>query len=72
MGSCAVLAPPFDTLLAPLAALVDSLDARRDIPQIEFARGDDAALLLFRHMHATGRGRSRAPRGSFSDRHAIA
>ena len=71
LGSCAVLAPPFGALLAPLAALVDSLDARREIPQIEFARGDDAALLLFRHMQPLGAA-DRARLAAFSDRHAIA
>ncbi|MCK9365843.1 MAG: 23S rRNA (uracil(1939)-C(5))-methyltransferase RlmD [Metallibacterium scheffleri] len=71
LGSCAVLAPPFGALLAPLAALIDSLDARREIPQIEFARGDDAALLLFRHMQPLGAA-DRARLAAFSDRHAIA
>ncbi len=71
LRGCEVLAPPFGALIEPLAALIDTLDARREIPQIEFARGDDTALLLFRHMQPLGAA-DRERLAAFSDRHAIA
>ena len=71
LRGCEVLAPPFGALIAPLAAMLDTLDARRDIPQIEFARGDDAALLLLRHMRPLGDA-DRARLANFAQQHAIA
>ncbi len=47
---CPILEPAVDERLRDLAALVESLDARDDIPQIEVACGDDACALVFRHM----------------------
>ncbi|EQD59784.1 RNA methyltransferase, TrmA family [mine drainage metagenome] len=71
LRGCEVLAPPFGALIAPLAAMLDTLDARRDIPQIEFARGDDAALLLLRHMRPLGDA-DHARLANFAQQHAIA
>jgi 23S rRNA (uracil1939-C5)-methyltransferase len=40
--------------VAALSALVDGMDARRDIPQIEFIAGDEAIALVFRHLQPLG------------------
>lgn len=64
MESCAVLVKPVGTLIRPLRDLIMSMDARRDIPQIEVAVGElrcvgdeqlDTVLsvsLILRHMAA--------------------
>ena len=47
---CEVLYPSVGTTLPGLCALVDSLDARARIPQIEVAVSDSVTALLFRHL----------------------
>ncbi|MBL7251202.1 23S rRNA (uracil(1939)-C(5))-methyltransferase RlmD [Alloalcanivorax sp. C16-2] len=47
---CEVLIPEVGHRLDDLRALMDSLESRRRIPQIEVARGDDAIALMFRHL----------------------
>lgn len=71
LSGCDVLAPPFGSLIAPLAALVGSLDARQAIPQIEFARGDEVSLLMFRHLQLLAAD-DRARLAAFADVHGIA
>lgn len=53
---CEVLVPPFDALIEPLAALVESLSIAASVPQIEVAGGDDRAALVFRHLEALSAG----------------
>ena len=50
MTHCEVLADPLGALVMPLRELVGSLDARARIPQIEVAAGEDAAVLVVRHL----------------------
>jgi 23S rRNA (uracil1939-C5)-methyltransferase len=50
ISECHVVVPQLGTKVAALGALVDGLDARRDIPQIEFIAGDAATALVFRHL----------------------
>ncbi|HVF35523.1 MAG TPA: 23S rRNA (uracil(1939)-C(5))-methyltransferase RlmD [Candidatus Saccharimonadia bacterium] len=50
LRECHVLHPAVGMKLAALAALVQSLDGRGDIPQIEVSVGDDVAALVFRHL----------------------
>lgn len=50
LSECHVVVPQLGFKLQVLGALVDALDARRDIPQIEFIAGDAAAALVFRHL----------------------
>ncbi len=50
LRGCAVLAPPFDTLIEPLAACIRDLAAARAVAQVEFTRGDEHALLVLRHL----------------------
>jgi 23S rRNA (uracil1939-C5)-methyltransferase len=51
IARCEVLMPAVGERIADIAALIESLDARCDIPQIEVAIGDDLAVLVFRHLH---------------------
>jgi 23S rRNA (uracil1939-C5)-methyltransferase len=46
-----VLHPAVGARIADIAALIETLDAKRDIPQIEVAAGDDLVALVFRHLH---------------------
>src|SRR5690348_2142421 len=48
---CEVLMPTVVERIADIAALIETLDAKRDIPQIEVAVGDDLAVLVCRHLH---------------------
>lgn len=55
LSECHTVIPAIGSRIAALAALVDGLDARRDIPQIEFIAGDatdtfDGVALVFRHL----------------------
>lgn len=50
LQECHTVIPAIGMKLGALSALVDGLEARRDIPQIEFIAGDDAVALTFRHL----------------------
>lgn len=54
LAHCHTIIPALGERIADLAALVDSLDARRTIPQIEFIAGDGPVALVFRHMEPLG------------------
>jgi 23S rRNA (uracil1939-C5)-methyltransferase len=47
---CDVLDPSVGTRIAAIAQMIESLDAKRDIPQIEIAAGDNLTALVFRHL----------------------
>ncbi len=47
---CEVVHPALGPKIGLLAELVGQMDAVKDIPQIEFAAGDDTVALVFRHM----------------------
>jgi 23S rRNA (uracil1939-C5)-methyltransferase len=47
---CEVLHPAVGTRIEAIAALLETLDAKRDIPQIEIAAGDELVALIFRHL----------------------
>jgi 23S rRNA (uracil1939-C5)-methyltransferase len=47
---CEVLHPAVGERIQAITALIESLDAKRDIPQIEVAAGDDLVALIFRHL----------------------
>ena len=47
---CYTVIPHIGERVEALAALVESLDARDDIPQIEFIAGDRTVALVFRHL----------------------
>ena len=50
MTDCEVLAEPLGPLLVPLRGLLSALEARARIPQIEVAVGENAAVLVIRHL----------------------
>ena len=52
LRECHTIIPQLGFKLDVLAALVDGMDGRRDIPQIEFIAGDAATVLVFRHLQA--------------------
>ena len=54
LDACPVLHPAVGPRLGELRSLVDSLDARERVPQIELAAGDEGALLVFRHLDPLG------------------
>ncbi|HET7125643.1 MAG TPA: 23S rRNA (uracil(1939)-C(5))-methyltransferase RlmD [Lysobacter sp.] len=55
LRECHTVIPQVGERIAALSALVDGMDGRRDIPQIEFIAGDaradfDGVALVFRHL----------------------
>jgi 23S rRNA (uracil1939-C5)-methyltransferase len=50
MGECHVLPQEISKLIPGLRSLVESLSARARLPQVELAVGDNAAVLVFRHL----------------------
>ena len=56
MKECHVLPPHVSDLLLPLRALITSMDAIEDCPQIELACGDSVTALVLRHMQPLSEG----------------
>ncbi len=54
LSICYTVIPQIGEKITALAALVESLDGRRDIPQIEFIAGDAAVALTVRHLQPLG------------------
>ena len=50
LSVCHTVIPQIGFKVDALATLVDGLDGRSDIPQIEFISGDDTVALVFRHL----------------------
>ncbi len=50
LRECHTLLPEVGMRLADISALIGSLDAKREIAQIEIAAGDDSVALVFRHL----------------------
>jgi 23S rRNA (uracil1939-C5)-methyltransferase len=70
MRECHVLPPQVSALILPLRALVESLSVRARLPQIEVAVGDNATVLVVRHLDPLTPQDQEALRG-FSERHQI-
>ena len=76
LSECHTVIPEIGGKVAQLAALVESLDAREHIPQIEFIAGDAAAdfsgvALVFRHLQPLSDG-DRARLAAFGQASAFA
>jgi len=71
MGECHVLDARVAGRLGELSELIHSMDARRDIPQLEVACGDDSCALVFRHLEPLNEG-DRAKLRAFAQRSDIA
>jgi 23S rRNA (uracil1939-C5)-methyltransferase len=56
LAICHTVIPQIGERIEALATLVDGLDARNDIPQIEFIAGDDTIALVFRHLQPLSEG----------------
>ena len=56
LTECHTIVPSVGLKLPILSALIESLDARRTIPQIEFIAGDGSVALVFRHFEALSEG----------------
>lgn len=71
IGCCEVIHPALGERIAALAAMIGTLDAAADIPQIEFAAGDDTVALVFRHLAPLGE-RDRTTLAAFGREHDFA
>ncbi|MGA7440492.1 MAG: 23S rRNA (uracil(1939)-C(5))-methyltransferase RlmD [Luteibacter sp.] len=68
---CEVIHPAIGPKVGLLGTLIQSLDTARDIPQIEFAAGDDTVALVFRHLSPLTDG-DRAKLTAFAQEHGFA
>lgn len=50
LAHCDTVVPAIGERIPAIAAVVDSLDGKRSIPQIEFIAGDEVVALVFRHL----------------------
>ncbi|OZB59077.1 MAG: 23S rRNA (uracil(1939)-C(5))-methyltransferase [Lysobacterales bacterium 14-68-21] len=71
ISHCEVVHPALGPKIGLLAELIGSLEAARDIPQVEFAAGDDGMALVFRHMNPLSE-RDRAALVAFGQQHGFA
>ncbi len=71
LSECHTVIPAIGRKLGAISALVDGMDARRDIPQIEFIAGDATVALVFRHLQPLGE-RDRAALVAFAQEHGFA
>ncbi|MCW8808571.1 MAG: 23S rRNA (uracil(1939)-C(5))-methyltransferase RlmD [Rhodanobacter sp.] len=68
---CEVMHPALGPKIGLLAELLNGMDAASDIPQIEFAAGDDTMALVFRHMQPLSE-RDLAALTAFGQQHQLA
>ena len=68
---CEVMHPALGPKVGLLAALLGTMDAVDNIPQIEFAAGDDLMALVFRHMQPLSE-RDLAALTAFGQQHGLA
>ena len=68
---CEVMHPALGPKVGLLAELLSGMDAVNDIPQIEFAGGDDIMALVFRHMQPLSE-RDLAALTAFGQQHELA
>ena len=68
---CEVMHPALGPKVGLLAELLNGMDAASDIPQIEFAAGDDTMALVFRHMQPLSE-RDLAALSAFGQQHELA
>jgi 23S rRNA (uracil1939-C5)-methyltransferase len=68
---CEVLHPSLGPKIGLLAEMISSLVAARDIPQVEFAGGDEGIALVFRHLQPLSE-RDTATLVAFGQQHGFA
>ncbi len=54
IDSCPILTPSVSQLIQPLSELIDAMQVRQFIPQIEVACGDEKTALIVRHLKPMG------------------
>ncbi len=70
LTGCEVLAPQAAVLITPLAALLQELSIREQVPQIEVAAGDNATALVLRVLREPT-AEDRARLGAFAHTHGV-
>ncbi|HEX2566674.1 MAG TPA: 23S rRNA (uracil(1939)-C(5))-methyltransferase RlmD [Burkholderiales bacterium] len=70
MAECRVLPPHASALILPLRELIERLSVRERMPQVELAVGDDATVLVFRHLLPLSQ-EDRAILRSFAQTHRV-
>ena len=70
MNSCEIMPARLSTLLPALRALIEGMEERDRLPQIEFALGDDRTALVLRHLRALS-DTDLARLGEFSRLHSV-
>jgi len=50
LSQCLTVIPEIGTKVSALSTFIESLDGKRDIPQVEFIGGDEAIALTVRHL----------------------
>ncbi|WP_049620925.1 23S rRNA (uracil(1939)-C(5))-methyltransferase RlmD [Frateuria defendens] len=68
---CHVVHPALGPKIGLLAELISAMDAAADIPQVEFAAGDDTFALVFRHLQPLSE-RDSAALAAFGREHGFA
>nr|WP_221231233.1 23S rRNA (uracil(1939)-C(5))-methyltransferase RlmD [Xanthomonas euvesicatoria] len=71
LSVCYTVIPQIGEKIPLLAALIEGMDGKRDIPQIEFIAGDDAVALTIRHMQPLSE-RDRQAWVAFAQEHGFA
>ena len=76
LSECHTVIPALGARIGALASLIDGMDARREIPQVEFIAGDptpefDGIALTFRHLAPLSE-RDRAALVAFGQQHRFA
>lgn len=71
LSVCHTVIPQIGQKVVALSALVDGLQARSDIPQIEFIAGDETVALTVRHLSPLSEG-DRAALTAFGQEHGFA
>lgn len=71
LSVCYTVIPQIGEKIPLLAALIEGMDGKRDIPQIEFIAGDDAVALTIRHMQPLSE-RDRQAWITFAQEHGFA
>ena len=71
LRECHTVIPRIGMKIEALSALIDGMDGRRDIPQVEFIAGDDTIALIFRHLQPLSE-RDQAALTAFAQQHDFA
>lgn len=70
LSRCETAIPQVGERIADIAALIDGLDGKRDIPQIEFIAGDASVALVWRHLRPLSDG-DQAALAAFAQTHGF-